>query len=39
VAMYLALFFLQGLAVTVLFLLALVDSWIDFRGRFRSRNP
>jgi hypothetical protein len=39
VTMYVAWFFLLGPITATLFLLALIDSWVDFRGRFRSRNP
>ncbi|HSB95051.1 MAG TPA: hypothetical protein VLC91_01280 [Spongiibacteraceae bacterium] len=37
VALYLAWFFLLGIVTATLFLLALVDSWLDFRGRFQAR--
>jgi hypothetical protein len=39
VTMYMALFFLSGPTVVVLFLLATIDSWVDFRGRFRANTP
>jgi hypothetical protein len=38
VAMYLAWFFLLGIVTATLFLLALADSWIDFRGRLRANS-
>ena len=38
VVMYLAWFFLLGIMTATLFLLALVDSWIDFRGRLQARS-
>lgn len=37
VTMYVAWFFLLGPITATLFLLALIDSWVDFRGRFRAR--
>jgi hypothetical protein len=37
VTMYVAWFFLLGPVTATLFLLALIDSWVDFRGRFRAR--
>jgi hypothetical protein len=37
VTMYVAWFFLLGPITATLFLLALFDCWIDFRGRFRAR--
>jgi len=37
VVLYLAWFFLLGIVTATLFLLALVDSWLDFRGRFQAR--
>jgi peptidoglycan/LPS O-acetylase OafA/YrhL len=36
VMLYLAWFFLLGLMTATLFLLALADSWLDFRGRLRA---
>jgi hypothetical protein len=39
VTMYVAWFFLLGPITATLFLLALIDSWVDFRGRFRSQVP
>lgn len=37
VAMYAAWFFLLGPITATLFLLGLIDSWFDFRNRFRAR--
>lgn len=36
VALYVAWIFLLGPVTATLFLLALIDSWVDFRGRFRA---
>jgi hypothetical protein len=37
VVLYLSWFFLLGLMTAAVFLLALADSWLDFRGRLQAR--